>query len=389
MKKLLLTLSLLSALSLSASAQVTVQRLGFLNNAVFLSQADKTSADGSVVVGFSRSNGEEAFRWTTGGGMVGLGDTKTIPPFQSWARDVSHDGSVIVGAGTIGSFRWTATDGIVALADLPGGTLAGSAFAVSGDGTVIGGYSSSTNGEEAYRWTQATGTVGLGDLAGGGFGSRIYGASRDGSVLVGYGTSASGTEAMYWTEATGMVGVGDLTGGLFNSQARAVSRDGSVLTGYGTIAGNGTQAFRWTQATGMVAVPFMTGGTFSDAWDISGDGNLVVGYGGSTAGTRPFVWRNGLGTINLEDYLVGAGVSLGGFIRLDRAHGISDDGTTIVGYGTSASGREAFRVYDPNRFGLGAAVGASAPEPASFLLMLLGPSALLHRATTRMKKKVS
>lgn len=389
MKNTLLTLSLLFGLTFNASAQLTFQGLGELDGLPFLSQADKTSADGSVVVGLARASGDQAFRWTEGGGMVGLGDTKTTPPFQSWARDVSHDGSVVVGAGTIGSFRWTAADGIVALPDLPGGTLAGSAFAVSGDGTVIGGYSSSTSGEEAFRWTQATGMVGLGDLAGGGFGSRIYGASLDGAVLVGYGASASGTEAMYWTQATGMVGVGDLAGGFFNSQARAVSRDGSVLVGYGTIAGNGTQAFRWTQATGMVAIPFMTGGTSSDAWDISGDGNLVVGYGGSTAGTRPFVWRNGLGTINLEDYLVGAGVSLGNFTRLDRAHGISDDGTTIVGYGTSSNGREAFRIYDPNRFGLGAVAGASAPEPTSLLLTLLGSSVLLHRAAARTKKKES
>ncbi len=38
------------------------------------------SADGSVVVGVSNSaSGTEAFRWTAGGGMVGLGDLEPIP----------------------------------------------------------------------------------------------------------------------------------------------------------------------------------------------------------------------------------------------------------------------------------------------------------------------
>lgn len=42
----------------------------------------------------------EAFRWTSDGGMVGLGD---LPGgrFDSFAIGVSADGSVIVGGGNI------------------------------------------------------------------------------------------------------------------------------------------------------------------------------------------------------------------------------------------------------------------------------------------------
>ena len=49
--------------------------LGDLPGGTFISPAHGVSSDGSVVVGFSNSAlGQEAFRWTSGGGMVGLGD---------------------------------------------------------------------------------------------------------------------------------------------------------------------------------------------------------------------------------------------------------------------------------------------------------------------------
>jgi len=49
--------------------------LGDLPGGSFSSYADGVSANGSVVVGYGNSaNGNEAFRWTQGTGMVGLGD---------------------------------------------------------------------------------------------------------------------------------------------------------------------------------------------------------------------------------------------------------------------------------------------------------------------------
>ncbi|MCH7603269.1 MAG: hypothetical protein IIB54_10920, partial [Planctomycetes bacterium] len=51
------------------------QGLGDLPGGSISSGAWGVSADGSVVVGVSSStSGQEAFRWTSGGGMVGLGD---------------------------------------------------------------------------------------------------------------------------------------------------------------------------------------------------------------------------------------------------------------------------------------------------------------------------
>src|SRR5438105_4002183 len=57
------------------------------------------SADGSVVVGESDSaSSQQAFRWTSGEGMVGLGYLAGAA--YSYASGVSADGSVIVGAST-------------------------------------------------------------------------------------------------------------------------------------------------------------------------------------------------------------------------------------------------------------------------------------------------
>ncbi len=52
------------------------QGLGDLAGGAFNSIALGVSADGSIVVGWSSiASGNEAFHWTSGGGMVGLGDS--------------------------------------------------------------------------------------------------------------------------------------------------------------------------------------------------------------------------------------------------------------------------------------------------------------------------
>lgn len=173
-----------------------------------LSQARGVSADGSVVVGrWTSPSGTEAFRWTTGGERVGLGD---LPggEFSSFALDVSADGSVVVGRGTkdfgTEAFRWTPGSGMVALGDLPDGGLESVAFGVSNDGSIVVGRGSSILGDEAFRWTQAGGMVGLADLAGGRFGSVAFGVSADGSVVVGQSLAATGPVAFVWDSASGM-----------------------------------------------------------------------------------------------------------------------------------------------------------------------------------------
>jgi probable HAF family extracellular repeat protein len=163
------------------------------------------------------------------------------------------------------------------------------AFGVSADGSVVVGRSGDDMTLEAYRWTQATGMVGLGDLPGGTFNSSARGISSDGQVIVGFATGALGVEAFRWTEATGMVGLGDLPGGDFYSSAVATTADGSIVVGESR-SSFGTEAFIWDAAHGMRNLrevlitehglgTVLAGWTLTEALDISGNGNVIVGYG--------------------------------------------------------------------------------------------------------------
>jgi probable HAF family extracellular repeat protein len=112
------------------------------------------SADGSVVVGSGYfPSGEEAFRWTSGGGLVRLGKLSVVDSFST-ACGVSADGSVVVGYGNSTSgreaFLWNAGDGMQSLRDvLIAGGVTGlddwtltDARGVSADGRTIVGYGS-------------------------------------------------------------------------------------------------------------------------------------------------------------------------------------------------------------------------------------------------------
>src|ERR1019366_5009485 len=209
------------------------------------------------------------------------------------------------------AFRWTAGSGMVGLGHLPG-TTDSSVAGVSADGSVVVGTSYTASSSQAFRWTAGFGVVGLGHLPGS-TNNSVAGVSADGSVVVGTSSSGSGSQAFRWTAGTGMVGLGYLPGGT-NSSAAAVSADGSVVVG---TSSSGVQAFRWTAGSGMVGL----GGGSATA--VSGDGSIVVGPG--------FRWTAGSGMQSLWAVLVTNGLDSSGPAPDMSASGISADGNTIVG----------------------------------------------------------
>jgi probable HAF family extracellular repeat protein len=237
------------------------------------------------------------------------------------------------------AFRWTSGGGMVGLGDLPGGDFRSEAMAASANGSVIVGYSASAEGNsrEAFRWTSGGGMVGLGDFQGGNFFSAAYGVSADGNVVVGLGRRASFvTEAFRWTAASGLVGLGDLPGSDFRSSAWGVSADGNVVVGESNSAnsGAGGEAFRWTAGGGMVGLGDLPGGIFkSRSTGASGDGGVVVGFGYTDTGQEAFVWTQAVGMQRLIDVLVANGATgLDGWI-LTEAQAVSADGQWVVGSG--------------------------------------------------------
>ncbi len=263
--------------------------------------------------------------------------------FSSAADAVSADGRVVVGSSTSDwgsqAFRWTEAGGMTSLDDLPVGQTTTYALAVSADGSVIVGNSFFLL-PEAFRWTAADVTIGLGNLPGGNrFNTFARGVSADGSVVVGSAPSANGTEAFRWTAESGMVGLGDLPGDEFKSEASGVSADGSVIVG-GSISHTeqygGVEAFHWTVGEGMIGLGTLRPDNLgrSTALAVTADGSVVVGWARSFFDMEAFRWTP-------EGGMVGLGMLGTNPEREDqsRALSVSGDGSKIVGY---SSGGGAF-----------------------------------------------
>jgi probable HAF family extracellular repeat protein len=356
--------AMLDTVGPASAAVYSFTPLGFQNGQNYVSISG-ISSDGSAVIGddISLSGNSQAFRWTEGGGMVGLGDLAG-GAHGSYAYDVSADGSVIVGWSGIDfeteAFRWTEGGGMVGLGSLPGGNIS-AAQGVSSDGSVVVGSSYSAGGVQAFRWTEGGGMVGLGRLPGA-YSAGATSVSDDGSVVVGQSFSTSNVEAFRWTEGGGMVGLGDLPGGAHGSYAYDVSAGGSVVVGTSyddSPAGSG-QAFRWTEGGGMVGLGRLPGSVnFSVASSVSADGSVIVGNSHGVA----FLWTEGGGMQSMRDLLIAGGAAGLEDWTLEFALRISADGRTIVGIGRNPTGQEQAWV-------------ATVPEPSSLLLAALGTVAL-------------
>ena len=138
--------------------------------------------------------------------------------------------------------------------------------------------------------------------------------------------------------ADSFAGLGDLVGGNF-SQAFGVSADGTVVVGY-SYSANGPEAFRWTQAGGMVGLGDLAGGIFfSLARGVSADGTVVVGYSNTDTHNEAFRWvANSSGTGGVM-----SGLGRLGVVGSSYANGVSADGNVVVGGSFDGTNHEAFR----------------------------------------------
>jgi probable HAF family extracellular repeat protein len=174
--------------------------------------ATAVSADGSVIVGTSSSaSGNQAFRWTAGSGLVALG----VLPGDTSIRltGISADGSVIVGTSSSATgnraFRWTPGLGMVALVN----NNYNGANGTSSAGSVVIG-SGSTG---VFRWTTGSGVEWLSDvLVANGANpaaldvslDTVSGISADGSTIVGWGEQLGPGRPEAWVATIpGLIGV--------------------------------------------------------------------------------------------------------------------------------------------------------------------------------------
>ena len=149
----------------------------------------------------------------------------------------------------------------------------------------------------------------IGDLSGGNVQSDAVGVSADGSVIVGSSSSTrsySGNpfydEPFRWT-GSGMPTTGlfiELCEFLWKSQwcvGRRIGRRGISINTNGNAA-----PFRWTQSGGMVNLGTLTNYPAinqNEASDVSANGSIVVGFSTTATGRTAFRWSSGTGMQSL------------------------------------------------------------------------------------------
>jgi probable HAF family extracellular repeat protein len=136
--------------------------------------------------------------------------------------------------------------------------------------------------------------------------------------------------AARWSTATGWQILGGLGGssGTTRSQAYDISRDGQTVVGNAYGVTGVAHAFRWTPGAGMVDLGSFTGfSTTCTALGVSADGTTAVGWDNVNGGSirRAVRWVNlvesQLGSLDPTNPLYGDG----------EAYGASSNGTWIVG----------------------------------------------------------
>lgn len=329
--------------AISANAQLTFTQLGPLTPA-YGTWGNGVSGNGTFAVGnggLAVSTGR-AIKWT-GGIPTNMGSLSGY--MSSTAVGASFDGSVIIGTCTESpasyaptrATRWVGTT-LQDLGILPNGHSS-RAWGVSGDGQVVVGlcFMQDLN-TIPFRWSQSSGMVPMG-TSNGLTAVTAFGVNADGSMIAG---SLSVGRAYRWTESGGYEDLGSATPG-GGSSALAISADGNVVVGATYAASNQQRAMRWTSDTGMHSLGLLPNGTSSNARDTNGDGSIVVGQCFTTTGQRAFIWTAGTGMLDLTTFMSSQITGLDGWI-LYAVEGISDDGATLVGWGTLNGVVQGYRI---------------------------------------------
>ncbi len=159
-----------------------------------------------------------------------------------------------------------------------------------------------------------------------GYGITASGASADGSVIGLY--SQSGSYYM-WTAATGVAAIG----GAWEGGIASVSADGTRIAGSAHGSDGLSAAGYYTVGTGkwttLGGIGGVSGTSTSASWNISGDGDTVVGLGWVDGGTAHATASTPGGTLR----------DLGSIGGSSRANGVSHDGSVIAGWVEQPSGQ--------------------------------------------------
>jgi probable HAF family extracellular repeat protein len=192
---------------------------GLFGGSAYGISADSNTIVGSSIVGPDPDRETHAFRWTQAEGMVDIGYLPVpsgVVPFSE-AYGANADGTVIVGltrsmlSSNNGweAFRWTQATGMVGLGDLPGGAVLSEGYATTADGSIVVGKAGilgncgpfgCQTAPRAFIWDAQNGLRDLNDalptmgvtIPAGWTLTEARGISANGRVLAGTGTDVQG-----------------------------------------------------------------------------------------------------------------------------------------------------------------------------------------------------
>ncbi|MEM7048394.1 MAG: hypothetical protein AAF604_01995 [Acidobacteriota bacterium] len=197
---------------------------------------------------------------------------------------------------------------------------------MSDDGQVVVG--SFGLGGSAFRWTRANGLQLIG-------GSGPPYVSGDGAVIGGTIMDGAIEKAAIWVNGTNWQLLGDVPGGapcdILSSSVWGINGDGSVIVGLAWHDCVSARAFRWDEVNGMVDLGAV--GDNSRANGVSEDGTTAVGWDanpdtGTWEGAR---WVSGTESPLSDEETVG------------EATAANSDGSIIVGGRGGALSNQAYR----------------------------------------------
>ncbi len=317
------------------------------------------SPNGEHVVGFSfvwneteQATQGRAFIWTSANGLLDLGPIPLALDSSS-GHAVSADGDVVAGASGFvfdGTYEtrnggWWYDVNTTPRAELLDEALASND--VTPDGSMIVGTTRLPGPwpveDSAFYYTDDDGVVELGFLPDGVY-SAGEGVSADGSVIVGYGDGENAIAAFRWTSSTGVQYLAGQVDGV-PSQAFGITPDGSTVVGM-----YNDQPFRWNQSSQFELLGLLGADWRAFARDCSADGSRVVGYGFDFDNNwTAYYWDDVNGLRSLQDVLtLELGLDLTGW-SLQQVTSISDDGSTLSGFGIAPEGHtEAWVAHIPS-----------------------------------------
>jgi len=232
-------------------------------------------------------------------------------------------------------------------------------YDVSDDGNTIAGLLSRVDDGcyRAARWQESAGWQDLGVLKYDDYESVGNAISGDGSIVTGYSVGDY-FKAFRWTLDKGMTELANPYGAT-SAGAIAMSSDGKVTTGQVQNSLGQSQAIAWLDDGGTRVLDLVNGYNLAAGYAVSGSGALIGGAAATEGvGTDHAVFWDANGTAyDLADYLTDHGVDVSGWTLLAITE-ISGNDHYMTGRGINPDGYlEAFLV--------------EVPEPSSVALLLL------------------